>query len=410
VSRPSEATGGHGVGRSLLLTLAVGSGLMSASVHWAQPVLPNIGRDFGSKSWETGLIMTCGQFGYALGLAFVVPLGDRLERRRLLVATVLAAAVGLAGAAAAPDLAVFYVVALVFGMAATAGQLMLAVTASMAEEDSRGRAVGLVMSGLLSGILLARTVSGLVAAAAGWRAVYACAAAASVILAVVLWRVVPSRAGVAKGSYRDLLASIGRLFASQPLLRLRALYGALGFAAFTGFWATLAFLLHGSPYHYQEWQIGLFGLLGLAGILVAPPAGRLADSGRERWATAAFAGSIAAAFAMFAIGRTHLIGLLLGVVLLDGGFQGLQVTNQAIVYRISTDSVSRITTAYMGTVFASGAAGSAAAALAYAAGGWYAVCAFGGALGSLAVLLGCAAGRSRVRPGRIGDSSLERPG
>jgi predicted MFS family arabinose efflux permease len=383
---------------------------MSASVHWAQPVLPNIGRDFGSETWQTGLIMTCGQFGYALGLAFVVPLGDRLERRRLLIAVVMVAAAALAGAAAAPGLAIFYVVALVFGMAATAGQLMLAVTASLADAESRGRAVGLVMSGLLSGILLARTVSGLIAAVAGWRSVYACAATASVILAIVLWRVMPPRAGVAEGSYRDLLASIGRLFAAQPVLRLRAFYGALGFAAFTGFWATLAFLLHGSPYHYQEWQIGLFGLLGLAGILAAPLAGRLADSGRERWATLAFTGSVAAAFAMFAIGRNHLIGLLLGVILLDGGFQGLQVTNQAIVYRISTDSASRITTAYMGTVFASGAVGSAAAALAYAAGGWYAVCVLGGALGSLAILMWLVVERPRVRPGRIGDSSLERPG
>ena len=136
----------------------------------------------------------------------------------------------------------------------------------------------------------------------------------------------------------------------------------------------------------------------------------MADSGRERWATIAFSGSIAASFAMFAIGRTHLIGLILGVVLLDGGFQGLQVTNQAIVYRLSTDSVSRVTTAYMGTVFISGAVGSASAALAYTAGGWYAVCILGGTLGSLAVLLWCVTERPRIRSGRIGDSGLERPG
>ena len=410
MSRPSDAGNGDGLGRTLLVTLAVGSGLMSASVHWAQPVLPNISHDFGSASWQSGLILTTGQLGYALGLALIVPLGDRLERRRLLTAVVLVAAAGLAGAAAAPDLAVFYAVALVFGMAATAGQLMLAVTASLADSASRGRAVGLVMSGLLSGILLARTVSGAIAAVAGWRSVYACAAAASVMLAIVLWRVVPPHPGTTEGSYRRLLASIGRLIADERVLRLRALYGALGFAAFTGFWAMLAFLLHGRPYGYEEWQIGLFGLLGLAGILAAPLAGRMADSGRERWATIAFSGSIAASFAMFAIGRTHLIGLILGVVLLDGGFQGLQVTNQAIVYRLSTDSASRVTTAYMGTVFISGAVGSASAALAYTAGGWYAVCILGGTLGSLAVLLWCVTERPRIRSGRIGDSGLERPG
>ena len=276
---------------------------MSASVHWAQPVLPNISHDFGSASWQSGLILTTGQLGYALGLALIVPLGDRLERRRLLTAVVLVAAAAPGSAAAAPDLAVFYAVALVFGMAATAGQLMLAVTASLADSSSRGRAVGLVMSGLLSGILLARTVSGAIA----------CSGRLALRLRLRRGRLGdPRHRPLARACHRapeppraaiDVCsASIGRLIADERVLRMRALYGALGFAAFTGFWAMLAFLLHGRPYGYAEWQIGLFGLLGLAGILAAPLAGRLADSGRERWATIAFSGSIAAAFVMFAIG------------------------------------------------------------------------------------------------------------
>jgi predicted MFS family arabinose efflux permease len=257
----------------------------------------------------------------------------------------------------------------------------------MARPEDRGRVVGTVMSGLLIGILLARTLAGLVASISSWRAMFGLAAVMMLVLSVVLWQMLPRRAPNASLTYPEVLRSILTLVRHEPLLRRRALYGALGFAGFSGFWTTVTFLLAGSPYRYSTLVIGLFGLLGAAGASMASVAGRLADAGRVRWTTGGFAVAIVLSFLLMGAAGTVLVVLVVGILLVDGGVQGLHITNQSVIYRLSDTARSRITTAYMTTCFAGTSAGSAVAVLVYSLRGWSAVCMVGGALGLLIVAL-----------------------
>jgi predicted MFS family arabinose efflux permease len=245
--------------------------------------------------------------------------------------------------------------------------------------------VGTVMSGLLLGILLGRTAAGVIADLAGWRAVYVVAAGVTLPVAAWLSRVLPAEGKRPSLPYGALLRSIGMLVRTQPVLRRRCLYGALSFSAFSVFWTSAAFLLARPPYRYGDAVIGLFGLVGAAGALCASVAGRLADAGRTRAATGAFAATIAAAYGLLALGRGSLPALIAGVVVLDVGCQGLHVINQSVVYGLAAGAHSRINSAYMTCFFLGGAAGSAASAALYGAAGWTGVCLLGAALGLAAV-------------------------
>jgi len=252
-----------------------------------------------------------------------------------------------------------------------------------------GRVVGTVMTGLLMGVLLARTVAGLVAGYSSWRVMYVTAAVLALALAATLAKMLPAETAQARLSYGQLLRSTAGMWRSEPVLRRRCLLGALGFAAFSAFWTTAAFLLGGFPYHYSETVIGLFGLLGAAGAGCAALAGRVADRGHAPLATAAGATAIAASFALLYLGEKSLIALIAGVIVIDVGVQAVHVLNQHVIYALAPQARSRINANYMVAYFVGGAAGSAAGSTLYAAGGWAAVCAFGGAIG-LAALGVCA--------------------
>ena len=251
------------------------------------------------------------------------------------------------------------------------------MAADLAAPERRGQVVGTVMSGLLIGILLSRTLSGLVAAVAGWRTVYWSAAVAMLLLALTLRLALPLERRSPGIGYPALLRSTAALVRREPLLRRRSLIGALGFAAFSALWTTIAFLLSGPPYHYGLAVIGLFGLVGAAGALSASFAGRLADRGWARPATLTFALLVAAAFLLLLAARTLLLPLIVGIVLLDIGVQGNHITSQTLIYRLRGDARSRITSAYMTANFLGGAAGSAAAGALYAGRGWTGVCVLG---------------------------------
>ena len=371
----------------LVLVFALACGLSAANLYYAQPVLYDIARSFGTAESTTGLVVTLSQLGYALGLALLVPLGDILTRKRFLPAVLVVTAAGLVASAAAPSLGVLLAVALVVGLGSTVAQMLVPMAATLADEATRGRVIGQVMSGLLLGILLARTVSGLVAGVTSWRAVYLMAAAVTVGMAVVLGRVVPAEVERPSIRYGALLGSTVTLFRTEPLLRRRILFGALGFAAFSAFWTTMAFVLSGSPYHYGTTTIGLFGLVGAAGALCATVAGRWADRGLTRTTTLAFAVLVLVSFLPLWLGRVDLAMMLVGVLALDVGVQGLQVTNQSIIYRLAPDARSRVNSAYMVCYFAGGALGSAAASWLYGSHRWAGVCLFGAAIGAAAVVL-----------------------
>ncbi len=370
--------------RPLLLVFAVACGLCAANLYYAQPILHTVAASFGVGAGTAGLVVTFAQLGYAAGLVALVPLGDMLERRRLVPVMLGATTAALLISAIAPNVGVLIAVALLVGAGSVVAQILVPMAASMADDDRRGQVVGTVMSGLLLGILLARTASGLIAGLTSWRVVYAVAAALSVALAVVLSRVLPPEHERPRLNYGSLLKTTALLLAREPMLRRRAVLGALGFAAFSAFWTTMAFLLAGPPYHYGDTTIGLFGLIGAAGALCATFAGRWADRELTKASTLVFAVCIAASFLPLWLGRNSLWMLIVGIVVLDIGVQGMQITNQSLIYRLAPEIRSRVTSAYMFCYFAGGAAGSALASAIYGSTGWAGLCVLGAGIGLLA--------------------------
>jgi predicted MFS family arabinose efflux permease len=363
--------------------MAVATGAVVANLYYAQPVLHDVGRDFHSGAGPTALVITSAQIGYAAGLLLIVPLGDLFRRRKLVVQIFLVAVVALIGCALAPNLFIFGLASLAVGCASVAGQVMIPFAADLAPPERRGRVVARIMTGLLLGILMARTVSGLVAQWAGWRAIYWVSAALMVFFAAILWRALPDEGPRPRRSYGHLVGSSLRLLVDEPVLRRRAWHGACAFACFSVLWTTLAFLLSGSPYHYSNAVIGLFGLVGAAGVLAANLAGKLADADRAQASTIVAGVLLVGSFGLLWFGRTSLAALLIGILVLDVGTQGMQITNQTIIYALRPDARSRINSAYMVCYFVGGAVGSIAAGSVYATGGWSAVCVLGAGLGAL---------------------------
>lgn len=367
--------------------MAVAIGAIVANLYYAQPLLHQIARTFHSGATATSFIVTCSQAGYAIALLFVLPLGDRHPRRQLLAAVYGLAVAGLVVCALAPTLWVFEVAALATGLASVGGQVMIPFAADLATPARRGRVVARLMTGLLAGILLGRTLSGVVAELFGWRAIYWFSAALMALFAVELPAALPEERSRRALPYRALVASTFRIFWDEPLLRRRAWYGATVFGCFSVLWTSLAFLLSGPPYGYSSLVIGLFGLAGVGGVVAANLAGKLADARRTALSTAVTAILTAASFALLAAGRTSLAALVVGIVVLDVGVQGMHITNQAVIYELASDARSRVNSAYMTCFFAGGAVSSAATGAVFAAAGWTGVCVLGAGFGTLALAL-----------------------
>ncbi|MDA8297371.1 MAG: MFS transporter [Actinomycetota bacterium] len=384
-NRAVEPAQPAGISNRLVLLMAVATGSIVANLYYAQPLLHEISRSFHVGSAATSLIVTCTQLGYAAGLLLVVPLGDLHPRRSLTVAIFGVAALFLVVCAVAPSLWLFEVASIATGCASVAGQVLVPFAADLADTERRGRVVARIMTGLLLGILLARTVSGLVANFAGWRMIYWLSAALMALFVVILARALPAEAPRPRVAYVGLVVSSLRLLAEEPLLRRRAWQGAFAFAAFSVLWTSLAFLLSSFPYHYSNAVIGLFGLAGAAGVAAANLAGKLADGGRVALSTAVAAALVTVAFAFLGLGATSLVSLLIGIVVLDIGTQGMQITNQAVIYSLRPDARSRLNSAYMVCYFLGGALGSLLAGTVLASAGWSGVCALGAAFGALCV-------------------------
>jgi predicted MFS family arabinose efflux permease len=369
------------VSRRLVLLLAFTTGAAVANMYYSQPLLHTLGRAFGVGTATTGLLVTIGQIGYVFGLAFLVPLGDLVERRNLISVSLAALAVGQAVSAIAPDLAVFATAVLFVGVATFIGQVIVPLSSQLAEPQERGKVVGTVMSGLLIGILLSRTLSGLIAELFGWRVVFGFAAVAMLVLAAVLRRALPTIEPTSDLPYGAALRSVLTLIRTEPVLRQRMVLGGSAFGAFSILWTSIAFLLsgvHGSHYHYGNATIGLFGLAGVAGAGAAQLAGRLADRGHGAATTTAALIAALASWLLLALGSRSVIVLILGIMVLDLGVQGTQISNQSAIYRLHADARSRITTAYMSAYFLGGVLCSSVTGALYASDGWDAVCVFGG--------------------------------
>jgi predicted MFS family arabinose efflux permease len=368
------AVGAAGIQRQLVLLLAITAGVAVASNYYAQPLLATIAHHLNVSRRAAGLLVTASQIGYALGLAAVVPLGDLLERRRLITGLLSVSAIGLLAAAFSPTIAVLAIASLVVGVTSVVAQIAVPFSASLAAENERGLVVGTVMSGLLIGMLSARTLAGFVADFLGWRAIYVLAALLVFGLVCVLRRELPESREKDVASYAQLMKTVWHLIRTERVLQCRSIYGACAFAGFSAFWTTAAFLLSAPPYQYTAKIIGLFGLVAISGVIASPVAGFLADRGWARLQTAAFLLCALVSWLPIALGARHLALLVFGIILMDFGAHGTQITNQSEIYRLIPGARSRLTTAYMTTYFIGGAVGSQAGAMMYEKFGWNGVC------------------------------------
>lgn len=385
-----------GISPRLVMLLAFTTGAAVANMYYAQPLLHTLGRAFGVGTATTGLLVTIGQIGYVIGLGFLVPLGDLVERRSLISVSLAALAAGQAVAAIAPNLAVFATAVLFVGVATFVGQVIVPMSSQLAAPHERGKVVGTVMSGLLLGVLLSRTLSGIIAGVFGWRVVFGFAAVAMLALAAVLRRALPRIEPTSDLPYTAALRSVLRLIRSEPVLRQRMVLGGSAFGAFSILWTSIAFLLsgvHGSHFHYSNTTIGLFGLAGVAGAGAAQVAGRLADRGHGAVTTTATLLLTLASWLLLDVGSRSVVVLIVGIMVLDLGVQGTQISNQSAIYRLHADARSRITTAYMSAYFLGGVLCSSVTGALYAADGWPAVCALGGFVSLLGLSVWLATGR-----------------
>ncbi|QLK62498.1 MFS transporter [Enterobacteriaceae bacterium Kacie_13] len=357
----------------LIILMAIATGLAVASNYYPQPLLETIARAFSLSVNQAGFIVTVAQLGYACGLMFIVPLGDMFERRNLIVLMTLLSAAGLLITAMAPTLTIMLIGTALTGLFSVVAQILVPLAATLAEPERRGKVVGLIMSGLLLGILLARTVAGALASLGGWRTVYWVASALMIVMALVLWRKLPKHEQKTDLNYGQLLKSIFSLFIHTPVLRTRALVGMFCFANFSILWTSMAFLLAGPAYQYSEGVIGLFGLVGAAGALAATRAGHLADKGKAHLTTTVGLILLLLSWAAIAYGQHSVISLIVGIIILDLSVQGVHITNQSVIYKSMPEARNRLTAGYMTTYFIGGAVGSLVSASAYQTAGWYGV-------------------------------------
>ncbi len=371
----------------LVLLMAVATGLIVASNYYAQPLLDTIALQFKLSTNMAGFIVTTAQLGYAVGLLFLVPLGDIFERRRLILIMTSLSACGLLITALSTDIWQILLGTALTGLFSVVAQVLIPMAASLAKPHQRGKSVGIIMSGLLLGILLARTVSGALAMIGGWRAIYWFAFVLLMILILIMWRKLPQYKQTANLNYFQLLASIGRLFFTTPVLAIRALLGAIAFANFALLWTAMAFLLAGPPFYYSEGVIGLFGLVGAAGALMATQAGHLVDKGKGKIVTTCSLILLLLSWGLIGFAKESLIGFIIGILILDLAVQGVHVTNQSTLYRIMPDARNRLTAGYMTCYFIGGALGSMASGYAYQYAGWYGVTIAGGILSVLGLII-----------------------
>ncbi|HBM2680128.1 MFS transporter [Enterobacter hormaechei] len=377
----------QGLSPALILLMSVATGLAVASNYYAQPLLDTIARAFDLSASSAGFIVTAAQLGYAAGLLFLVPLGDMFERRMLIVSMTLLAAGGMLITASSQSLTMMIIGTALTGLFSVVAQILVPLAATLASPEKRGKVVGTIMSGLLLGILLARTVAGLLASLGGWRTVYWVASVLMVIMALALWRGLPKVKQENHLNYPQLLASVFSLFTRDKLLRTRAILGCLTFANFSILWTSMAFLLAAPPFNYSEGVIGLFGLAGAAGALGARPAGGLADKGKSHMTTSAGLVLLLLSWAAIWYGHVSVLALIVGILVLDLTVQGVHITNQTVIYRVKPEARNRLTAGYMTSNFIGGAAGSLISASAWQHAGWTGVCAIGAIVAAINLLV-----------------------
>ncbi|WP_441245165.1 MFS transporter [Kitasatospora sp. McL0602] len=357
--------------RGLTFLIALACGAVAANIYYAQPLVGLIGPDVGLNAHAYSLVVTLTQIGYGVGLVVLVPLGDIFENRRLIMVTLVACMAALLSASVASNVGLFLATSFVIGLSSVVVQMLVPFAAHLAPEESRGRVVGNVMSGLLLGILLARPVSSMTADLIGWRAMFAISAGVMLVLAVTLRLVLPERKPSASVPYLTLLRSMGQLLVSTPILRRRAFYHASLFGAFSLFWTGVPLILASPACGLSQGGIALFSLAAVLGAFAAPIAGRIADRGLTKPATAFAILTVVACFLLvFASGGHVVASLFVAALLLDIGVSFNLVLGQRAIFALGAEVRSRLNGLYMAIFFCGGAVGSAVASVVYATYGW----------------------------------------
>ncbi|EZP33461.1 MFS transporter [Pseudomonas sp. RIT288] len=371
---------------SVVLLFAVACGLAVGNVYYAQPLLDAMAEAFTMSPATIGIVITLTQIGYGIGLVLLVPLGDLLNRRRLIVTqTLLSAAALLMIALAANSLWLLLGMTLT-GLLAVVTQVLVAYAATLAVPAQRGRVVGVVTSGIVVGILLARTIAGAMADLAGWRAIYLLSAGLTLLMALLLLRALPKDEAAQPASrYGALIASVFSLFKQEPVLRQRAILALLTFASAMVLWTPMVLPLAAPPLSLSHSEIGLFGLAGAAGALAAARAGHLADRGLGQWVSGLSLLLMLASWLPIALTQSSLWALLLGVITLDLGLQAIHVTSQSMIYSMRPEAQSRLTAGYMLFYSIGSALGSITSTAMYAWAGWTGVCLLGAAINAVAL-------------------------
>ncbi len=364
------------IDRKIVWLMAITSGATAANLYYNQPLLAAIAKSLNASAQDTGLIPTLGQIGYALGNFLIVPLGDLLERRRLIVTMLIGTSLALATAAVSPTISWLVIASFIIGITTIVPQIAVPFAAVLAPPSVRGKVVGTVMSGLLIGILLSRTVSGFVGVELGWRAIYWIASGVMLVLAIAVLKILPKSQPAVILNYQQLIRSMLKLL-REPVLQEASIAGAMAFGAFSVFWSTLIFLLEQPPYQYGSEVAGLFGLIGVVGAAAAPLAGKLADRRNPRLAIALGLITTTVSFLVFWLFGYHLWGLIVGVILLDLGVQVTTVSNQALLYKLPEEKHSRLNALFITFYFVGGAVGSFLGAYGWKVWQWSGVCTVG---------------------------------
>lgn len=374
---------------SLTCALAV------ANVYSAQPLLDSMAVSLKVAPGMIGGVITATQLGYAIGLLFLVPLGDWLNRKYVAMTQLLLSAAALVVAGLSPNIATLFGAMLIVGLMAVVVQLMVAWVAILATPQKRGQAVGTLTSGIVSGILLSRFISGAIADIAGWRAVYLTAACMMLLMAGVVWKVMPppsKQSQPQKSTYLSLLKSVFQLYITEPQLRKRGILALLIFAAFSMLWTTMVMPL--TALSLSHTQAGMFGLAGLAGVLAASRAGKWADQGWAQRTTGLALALLALSWLPIAYVETSLLWLLVGVIALDFAVQAVHVSNQSLIIAARPAAATRLVGAYMCFYSLGSAAGAIVATQLYSHWGWQAVCLAGAAVSTCAFLVWSGSRRS----------------
>ena len=362
--------------RRVVWLLAISTGCIVANIYYAQPLLADMAREFGLSVPQIGAVAMLAQIGSAIGMLLFVPLGDKHERRGLITALLVAGAAAMAATATARSVLWLCLGSLVMGGTTANVHVIVPLAAHLAPPDQRGRVVGTVLGGLLVGVLLARTFSGVVGAQYGWRTVYWIGAAVMIVLAVVIRLALPVSQPEESPRWSDLMRSIVGLVRQHAVVREAALLAFLMYSSFAALWTTLVFLLRTPPYHYGTTAAGTFGLLGAASASAAPIVGRFSDRYGPRRAVLIALVTTLVAYLILLVGGRTLPGLIVAIILIDAGVQSGHVANQSRIYALAPTARGRLNTVYMMAFMCGGAVGSYVGPLGFKLGGWMGFCVY----------------------------------